>query len=202
MDYINSLRKEGVEIIPSKGTPLFFKAFKITPYSKVKVVVLGQDPYHNPVEAYDGLAFSNSTIQNPQPSLVNILDEVEKDVYNGLWLNKDASLYPWAEQGVLLINTAHTVEKNKPASHLTLWLDFTKFVVKELNKKNNVIWLLWGRQAQNYGVLITNPTHYILKSSHPSPLGYDKTDMPFKGCKHFSKVNEQLGIRNIKQINW
>lgn len=188
-------------VIPEKGSELFFKVFRVTDYNSLKVVVIGQDPYSNPVEAYDGLAFSNSTLFHPQPSLRNILKEVEDDIYDGFNIERigNLSLYEWAAQGVLLLNTALSVRQGHPESHLEIWRPFTEFVIRELQIKNDIVWLLWGNKAQSYSKLITNPSHAIINSGHPSPLN---TANPFKGCKCFSKCNEQLRIRNLKEIIW
>jgi uracil-DNA glycosylase len=187
--------------IPSKKSNLLFNCFRVTPYSKVKIVILGQDPYSTP-GAFDGLAFSNSTLINPQPSLRNILTEVEDDIYDGFCLEKDNySLYRWAEQGVLLINTAHTVMPYEPnrRDHIEAWKEFTDYIIKELCEKNDLIWMLWGNSARNHKYNIKNPSHLILESVHPSPLSASKG---FFGCKHFSKANEQLSLLNKKEIIW
>jgi len=192
-------------VIPSQGSPLLFKVFRTVEYSKVKVVILAQDPYSNPVEAYDGLAFSNSGLLAPQPSLRNILQEVENDIYDGFSLERQAelSLYPWAEQGVLLINTALTVRQQSPGSHLQLWYPFMIEVIGALNRRNDIVWLLWGRKAQHFEKYITNPSHAIIKTAHPSPLGCRyNAPIPFLGSKCFSKANRKLEIRNKKEIIW
>lgn len=207
---VNNLRKKGHNIIPPKGSSLLFRAFKETPLSKVKCLVLGQDPYYsfeNEHPIFDGLAFSNSASLHASPSLRNILEEVEADLGEGLDLKRTAklSLYSWAEQGVLLINTAHTVEAYKPESHLHLWKEFTKEVFKIVNKKNDIVHLLWGAKAIKYKSLITNPSHAIICTSHPSPLSYTKSVQeysPFKGSKCFSKTNYELEIRGKSKIIW
>ena len=163
-------------------------------------MILGQDPYHD--GSYDGLAFSNREDKvKPSPSLINILKEVERDCYDGFDLNTRAhiSLYRWAEQGVFLVNTAHSVVKGIPGSHLHYWTDFTKEVVRVLNGKSNIIWLLWGNHAHKYESLITNKTHVVIKSGHPSPLN---TTNPFKGCGCFSKCNKELENKNLTSIKW
>lgn len=187
-------------VIPNQGSELLFKVFRLTPYNKIKIIILGLDPYHTP-GAYDGLAFSNSSLTQPQPSLRNILTEVESDVYNGLNLNRvtDYSLYSWAEQGVLLINTALTVREGQPESHLHIWKPFTEYWINKLQERNDIIWMLFGRKAESYKHLITNPSHYKIVTGHPSPLN---TSNPFKGCKCFSQCNEQLRARNLEIINW
>ncbi len=192
------------KILPPKNSGLLFKAFRVTPYNNVRVVIIGQDPYHSDNQ-FDGLSFSNSTLHNPQPSLRNILTEVEEDVYDGFNLDRrtNLSLYNWAEQGVLLINAAHTVIAGKPGSHIKYWENFTNEVVKSLNDKEDVVFLLWGKFAQKYEKLITNNSHLIIKTSHPSPLGcYKEAPIPFMGSKCFSKTNEFLWNRYREEIKW
>lgn len=192
-------------ILPPKGSELFLKVFRTVPYDDVKVVILGQDLYSNPSEAFDGLAFSNSTLDKPQPSLVNILEEVENDVYDGFNLERiaDYSLYNWAEQGVFLCNAAHTVIRGEPASHMHYWRNFTIEVVKALNKKDNIVWLMWGKFARSFKEYITNPTHKIIETSHPSPLS-NRQEIPiaFTGSHCFSKCNEYLKELNKELIIW
>jgi len=200
---INLDRKKNI-VLPPRGSDLLFKVFKVTPFNSVKVVILGQDPYHGDNQ-FDGLSFSNSTLDYPQPSLSNILKEVERDIYEGFNLNRitDLSLYKWAEQGVLLTNVAHTVIKGNPGSHIRYWREFTNTVIDALNNKDDVVWLLWGKFAQGYEPLITNSTHRIIKTSHPSPLGVTKAaPIPFRGSKCFSKCNEYLKNSNITEIIW
>lgn len=200
---INQERKVNI-ILPPQGSELLFKAFKVTPYNEVKCVILGQDLYHGDNQ-FDGLSFSNSTLDSPQPSLANILEEVENDIYDGFNLERlnNFSLYSWAEQGVLMTNAAHTVVKGQPASHMKYWKRFTEEVVKALNKKDNIVWLMWGRFSQNFDIFITNPTHFMIKTSHPSPLGVTKAaPIPFSDSKCFSKCNEFLRSKNLKEIIW
>lgn len=188
------------KIYPEKGEETFLKVFRVTPLEKVKVVIIGQDPYHD--NSFDGLAFSNREDKiRPSPSLKRILAEVERDVYDNFDLNTGSSisLYRWAEQGVLLLNTAHTVVERSPGSHLHYWREFTKRVVDIINKKDNVVWLLWGSHAHKIEEYITNDTHAIIKSGHPSPLN---TTNPFKGCGCFSKCNKELEKRGIVSITW
>ena len=199
---ISEERKKHI-IIPEKSSELFLKVFRVVPYDDVKVVIWGQDPYYNPPEAFDGVAFSNSTLDKPQPSLSNILEEVENDVYDGFNLDRitNYSLYNWIEQGVFLNNVAHTVVLNKPESHLRLWKNFSVKVAQAINEKNNVVHLLWGRKAQAFKEYITNPTHRIIETSHPSPLSNkNAAPIPFTDSKCFSRCNEyltELGERNI-----
>ena len=187
-------------IYPEKGSDLLFKAFRTTPFNKVKIVILGQDPYHD--GSYDGFAFSNKgKTGRLSPSLENIFKEVESDVYNGLWLDKDPDLQRWAEQGVLLINAAHTVRQEEPASHLHLWDMFTQRVIHVLNNNGKpLVWMLWGNKAKNHLAGRTmSKDHLILKSPHPSPFS---AHTGFFGNKHFSKANEFLLNNNIETIKW
>jgi uracil-DNA glycosylase len=156
-------------ILPLAGSEYMFKAFRLTKCDEVRVVVLGMDPYHD--GSFNGVAFGNGKenekIKHVSPSLRNILKEVERSYGSS---DIDTSLYSWARQGVLLINTAHTVIRGIPGSHLDLWMDFTNFIISNLNRKDDIVWLLWGSKAQNYEKLITNESHHILKAGHPSPL--------------------------------
>jgi uracil-DNA glycosylase len=211
----NIARKVNVErmtkpVVPEKGSGLMFKAFRETPYNKVKVIILGQDPYHtiiNKRPVFDGLAFSNSTSLRPQPSLENILDEVERDIYDGMKLDRVAklSLYSWAHQGVLLVNTSHSVVKGQPGSHLEFWKPFTLKVIEALNEKNDLVWLLWGAKSIVFKQYVTNPSHAVICTSHPSPLSANKKvqEYPaFNGSRCFSQVNEALEARNQSKIVW
>lgn len=194
-----SLERQTKEVIPEKGSPLIFKAFRTTWFSRVKVVILGQDPYHDG-KSFDGFAFSNPPSKlTISPSLRNIQKEIERDVYKGLALNPHTDLTPWAIQGVLLINTAHTVIKGKPESHLVAWEPFTKEVIKTLQGREDLVWLLWGKYAQSYKHLITNKSHCVISSGHPSPLNRAN---PFIGSGCFTKCNEELEARNKAPINW
>ena len=203
-------RNSGRRIIPEQGSRLLFRAFRETPYNNVKVVILGQDPYYSfegDVPVFDGLAFSNGHSHYPSPSLVNILKEVEDTFSEGLSLPKSAQydLTPWAGQGVLLINTAHSVVENKPESHLRLWKPFTMEVIRLINEKDNIVWVLWGRKAINYKKYITKESHATVCTSHPSPLSHYKPvgDYPaFTGSKCFEKVNDALDERNLTRIMW
>ena len=174
-----------------------FNALNYVPISEVKVVIIGQDPYHTYGQA-DGLAFSchNGT---PQPSLRNIFKEINDDL--GITMSGSTDLTPWAEQGVLLLNTSLTVIEHRPASHSNeKWHTFTKEVVKILNELNQpIVFMLWGNHAKSFLPLLNNPNHLILQSAHPSPFSAYNG---FFGCKHFSKCNEFLTKNNIPQINW
>lgn len=175
-----------------------FKAFMETSYDNVKVVILGQDPYHGENEA-EGLSFSVKVgIQKP-PSLVNILNELKEDL--GCKIPNHGSLVSWAKQGVLLLNATLTVVKDTPKSHSNKgWETFTDEVIKIVNKKNTpVVFILWGSDARNKKSLITNKIHYIIESPHPSPLSAYRG---FFGSKPFSKANNFLEKNNIKPIEW
>lgn len=174
-----------------------FNALKYTDYNDVKVVILGQDPYHNEGEAH-GLAFSVQENVKLPPSLVNIFEELENDL--GIKCQK-GNLEDWAKQGVLLLNTVLTVEKNKPNSHKNKgWEIFTDRIIQLLNEKEEpLVFLLWGNNARNKKYLITNKHHLILESSHPSPFSYH---YGFKGSKPFSKTNEFLRKNNKEEIKW
>jgi len=178
-----------------------FRAFQLTPLEEVKVVILGMDPYHTPKHA-TGVAFSSGVDYPRPPSLTNILKEVEDDYYKGLNLEIDYKycLDDWAAQGVLLINTALTVEQSKPGSHTALWQPFTIEVMKVLQQKTGIIYLLWGNHAKQFKKWIFNSNH-ILEAVHPSPLS---AHGGFFGCKHFTKTNEILEQMNGKEfkIKW
>lgn len=186
-------------IYPEKGSDLLFKAFRTTPLSKVKIVVLGQDPYHD--GSFDGFAFSNTNKLRLSPSLQNIFKEVETDVYDGFQLSQDSELERWAKQGVLLINTAHTVRKGEPASHLPLWGMFTFNVIKALiNSKRPIVWMLWGSKAKKHlENKALSKNHLRLIAAHPSPFS---ASAGFFGCKHFTKANEFLIEHNVEPITW
>ena len=175
-----------------------FNALKLTPYSKVKVVIIGQDPYHGEGEAH-GLSFSVLDGVKIPPSLVNIFKELKNDL--GIDAPSSGNLTKWAESGVLLLNNALTVEKDKANSHQKIgWNLFTDYIIKILNQKETpIVYILWGRNAQSKEALITNPNHFIIKSAHPSPLSANNG---FFGSKPFSKANNYLEEKNIDPINW
>ncbi len=173
-----------------------FNAFKLTPYNKVKVVILGQDPYHGENEAH-GLSFS-VLIDKLPPSLRNIY----KELYSDLGIkNTKGNLTKWSEEGILLINSVLTVEKDKPASHKKLgWQYFTDEVIKILNDKEDpIVFILWGNYSISKENLITNKKHFIIKSFHPSPLS---ANIGFFDSKHFSKTNNFLKEKNISEIDF
>ncbi len=174
-----------------------FYAFRETSYKDVKVVILGQDPYHGVGEA-NGLCFSvNHGIKMP-PSLNNIYKELESDL--GI-KRTDTDLSDWAKQGVLLLNSVLTVEKDKPASHKFVgWEEFSDSVIKKINEKEEpVVFILWGNFAKSKIKYITNPKHLVISSSHPSPFS---VNYGFFGSKPFSKTNEFLKKNNLKEIEW
>lgn len=175
-----------------------FFALKNTPYEYVKVVIIGQDPYHGEGEAH-GMCFSvNPNIKTP-PSLQNIYKELHRDL--GCKIPNNGYLLKWARQGVLLLNSVLTVEKDKPASHQGKgWEIFTDKIISEINKKETpVVFLLWGNFAKKKAELITNPKHLILTSSHPSPFA---VRYGFDGCSHFSKTNNFLIRTGQAPIDW
>ena len=180
-----------------KGS-LIFNAFDQTPFDKVSVVILGQDPYHNPGQAM-GLSFSVPDGVKPPPSLVNIYKELNKDI--GMPIPTTGNLTKWAQQGVLLLNAALTVRANEPASHSKIgWMEFTDEVIKIIsNQKKEVVFILWGNFAQQKQILIDATKHKILKAAHPSPLSAHNG---FFGCKHFSSANQYLTEKNRNPIDW
>lgn len=197
--FVNLLRRVSAEY---KKVPCFplksnvFRALKKTPYSKVKVVILGQDPYHGEGEA-NGLSFSvNRGIKMP-PSLQNIFKELNNDL--GIQ-RTDTDLSDWADQGVLLLNAILSVEKDKPLSHRNFgWEKFTDEVIKKLSaREDKVIFILWGNYARSKKVFI-NPRHYIIESAHPSPLSASRG---FFGTRPFSRVNKILEKEGKEIIKW
>lgn len=175
-----------------------FFALKSTPYEQVKVVIIGQDPYHGEGEAH-GMCFSvNPGIKIP-PSLQNIYKEIHRDL--GCKIPNNGYLLKWAKQGVLMLNSVLTVEKDRPASHKGRgWEIFTDKIIEEINKKDTpVVFLLWGNFAKQKQVLITNPIHLVLTSSHPSPFS---VNYGFNGCGHFSKTNNFLKQNGMAPIDW
>lgn len=183
-------------IFPKKNN--IFNALKLTPYKNVKVVIVGQDPYHGINEAH-GLSFSVQKGIKIPPSLKNIYKELENDL--GIKPSDFGDLTKWAEEGVLLLNAVLTVEKDKPASHKGLgWELLTDFIIKELNKKDEpIVFILWGNFARSKKYFITNKKHLVIESTHPSPFSARNG---FFGSKPFSKTNKFLIKNNIKPINW
>ena len=183
-------------IYPPKNK--IFRAFELCKYENLKVVILGQDPYHQPFQA-QGLAFSTpASIKNP-PSMVNIIKEIIDDIGDCNVL--DGDLTPWAKQGVLLINAVLSVEESKPNSHKNKgWEEFTNNIIRYISEnKKKIVFILWGANAIQKIKLIDTTKHHIIKSVHPSPLSAYRG---FFGSKPFSKTNEILKLHNIKVINW
>ncbi len=175
-----------------------FNAFRYTDYDNVKVVILGQDPYHGPNQA-EGLSFSVSNDVIKPPSLKNIFKELENDLQ--IPFPEHNSLEPWAKEGVFLLNAVLTVEEHKPTSHKNHgWETFTDDIIKIINnKKTPVVFILWGSYARNKKSLITNPMHYVIESPHPSPFS---AYSGFFGSKPFSKTNNFFKSKGLKEINW
>ena len=175
-----------------------FNALKYTAYRDVKVVILGQDPYHGPGQAH-GLCFSVKQGVEPPPSLKNIFSELQKDV--GIPAPKHGELTCWARQGVLLLNTVLTVREHQPNSHKGHgWEAFTDRVIELLDKKQTpIVFLLWGANARNKARIVTNPIHIKLEAPHPSPLSAYNG---FFGCRHFSKANAWLQKTGQEPIDW
>ena len=195
-----TLRSEkalGNQIYPPGN--LIFNAFNRTPFDKVKVVILGQDPYHGPGQAH-GLCFSVQPGIKPPPSLLNIYKELRSDL--GIVMHEAyCDLTKWADQGVLMLNASLTVRANEPNSHANIgWADFTDAVIRLLSeKRKGLVFLLWGRFAQEKRILIDGTKHHLLTAAHPSPFSADKG---FFGCRHFSKTNELLISAGKDPIDW
>ncbi len=195
--FLKTERALGKTIYPPG--PLIFNAFNQTHFQNTKVVILGQDPYHGHGQAH-GLSFSVPNGIKPPPSLANMYKEIQKDI--GISMPKEyGNLTRWAEQGVLLLNAILTVRDNEPASHSKIgWMQFTDAVIQKISdEKKGVVFLLWGKFAQEKQVLIDETKHFILKAAHPSPFSADKG---FFGCKHFSKTNEILTQQGLEPIDW
>jgi len=194
--FLDQEQATGKTIYPPRKD--IFNALKSTPFDQVKVVILGQDPYHGPGQAH-GLCFSVQPGVRPPPSLNNIFEELRTDV--GIAKPKHGCLQKWAEQGVLLLNTVLTVEAGLAHSHAKIgWETFTDHIIKALNEKcDGLIFLLWGAHAQKKCAIIDPNRHYLLRSVHPSPLSAHRG---FLGCKHFSKCNNLLQQMGKKPIDW
>jgi uracil-DNA glycosylase len=194
--FLKTERMAGKTIYPPGS--LIFNAFNTTPIDNVKVVILGQDPYHGPGQAH-GLCFSVADGVPPPPSLVNIFKELSSDT--GVAIPNHGNLTKWAEQGVLLLNASLTVRAAEPMSHSQIgWAEFTNNVIKKISEqKQHVVFMLWGKFAQEKQVLIDETKHLVLKAAHPSPLSAYNG---FFGCKHFSKANEYLVRNGIDPVNW
>ena len=194
-DFIHSEYRTKIIFPPAK---LIFSAFDLCPFDKVKVVILGQDPYHEPNQAH-GLSFSVLPPCPPPPSLVNIRKEIETDLGRPSACVGDLAY--WASQGVLLLNSVLTVEQHRAGSHQNKgWEEFTDRAIERIaHLKRNVVFLLWGSYAQKKGNLIDETQHLVLKAPHPSPLSAYRG---FFGCKHFSKANEYLIAHSLTPIDW
>lgn len=194
--FLEMRRGSGVEVYPPSDQ--VFAAFAHTPPQDVRVVILGQDPYHNVGQA-QGLCFSVNPLTPVPPSLANILRELHTDL--GLAIPSHGCLSAWAKQGVLLLNAVLTVEKNQPGAHQGKgWEQFTDRVIHLLCEGNRpLVFMLWGAQAQKKGQFIDSDKHCVLTSSHPSPLSAHRG---FLGCRHFSKANDFLKSQGLAPIDW
>jgi len=197
LEYVAQKRAEGVTVFPPEQQ--VFSAFDATPFEQIKVVILGQDPYHGPDQAH-GLCFSVLPGIKPPPSLANMYKELVQDI-EGVSIPEHGYLMPWAEQGVLLLNTVLTVEQGQAHSHKHLgWEQFTDKVIDEINQHGEgVVFLLWGAHAQKKGKNIDKTRHHVLHAPHPSPLSAHRG---FFGCQHFSKTNALLTSMGKSPINW
>ena len=194
--FIEAERKSGKTIYPINSE--IFNAMAFTSFEDLKVVIIGQDPYHGPNQAH-GLCFSVKSPTSPPPSLVNIFKELKDDL--GILPSRRGDLEKWAHQGVLLLNAVLTVEATKPGSHAGRgWETFTDRIISEVSlKKENVIFLLWGSYAEKKATVVDRSRHILFSAPHPSPLSAHRG---FLGCKHFSKTNEQLIKLGKTPIAW
>ena len=194
--FVRSAYSKGVVYPPAKN---IFEAFNRTPFDKVKVVIIGQDPYHEPNQAH-GLCFSVRDGVRLPPSLVNIYKELE-DEYGTPFLNRNGDLSHWADQGVLLLNATLTVNAGCAGSHQGKgWEMFTDAVISKLSEgRDNLVFLLWGSYARRKGAVIDRKRHLVLECAHPSPLSVYRG---FFGCGHFRKANKYLAEHGLPQINW
>lgn len=201
-DYYIKLKSSVMEdskkhnVFPPKNQ--IYNAFKLTPLNEVKVAIIGQDPYHEKGQAH-GLAFSVCDGVKLPPSLKNIYKEIESEY--GYKMSDCGNLTKWAKQGVLLLNSSLTVNEGMPASHRGYgWETFTSAVVKLINDNlSNVVFLLWGRHAQEYENMIDKQKHFVLKTTHPSPFS---VKYGFEGCGHFKKTNDILRSLGKEEIDW
>lgn len=195
-DHLKIEKQQGKTIYPAGS--LIFHAFDKTPFQNVKVVILGQDPYHGPRQAH-GLSFSVQKGIQPPPSLVNIFKELQNDV--GMLIPDHGNLEKWSGQGVLLLNASLTVRAQEPMSHSKIgWHYFTNSVITKISdQRKHVVFMLWGKFAQEKEALIDTKKHLVLKSAHPSPLS---ANAGFFGNRHFSKANAYLIQHCIDPINW
>jgi len=195
--FLESERSQGKTIFPAQDD--IFNAFNLTSFDNLKVVILGQDPYHNHNQAH-GLAFSVQENVDIPPSLRNIYKELEQSI-NAFMIPNHGSLESWAKQGIFLLNTTLTVEAHIANSHSKIgWEIFTDTIIKTIsNNKKNVAFILWGAHARKKAKLIDKSKHLILESAHPSPLSSYRG---FFGCNHFNLCNQYLVEKNIKIIDW
>ncbi|QIM62570.1 uracil-DNA glycosylase [Pasteurellaceae bacterium Orientalotternb1] len=193
---VHQERLAGKTIYPPQNE--VFSAFALTEFDQVKVVILGQDPYHGPNQAH-GLSFSVKPGIAPPPSLLNMYKELSQDV--GFQIPQHGYLIDWAKQGILMLNTVLTVEHGKAHSHANIgWERFTDKVIAQLNQhREHLVFLLWGSHAQKKGQFIDRNRHCVLTAPHPSPLSAHRG---FLGCRHFSKANAYLRQHHLTEINW
>lgn len=193
--FLRNEKAAGKVVYPPGG--LIFNAFDSTPFDQVKVVILGQDPYHNPGEAM-GLCFSVPRGVKVPPSLVNIYKELQADL--GIPAPGHGDLSSWTRQGVFLLNAMLTVERNKPQSHQNIgWQTFTDAVIRTLSeRREGLVFMLWGNFARKKKTLIDTERHLVLESAHPSPLAGNA----FSGCRHFSKANAYLESKGAAPVDW
>ena len=205
--YLAQRKKKRAVVYPHSS--LWFHTFMLTAFDDVKVVILGQDPYHGPGQAH-GLSFSVPPGVKVPPSLLNIYKEIDSDLGSGsdnadgavpLAVKKSGCLIPWAEQGVFLLNSVLTVEQGQAAAHQGRgWENFTDTVIEKLSsERENLVFMLWGSYAQKKGAVIDSRKHLILKAPHPSPLSAHRG---FMGCRHFSQANSYLLKQGKKEIDW
>ncbi|MCH2058757.1 MAG: uracil-DNA glycosylase [Thalassotalea sp.] len=197
LDYVEQRRQQGVTVYPPKSE--VFNAFRTPEFEQIKVVIIGQDPYHGPDQAH-GLCFSVKPGIKTPPSLVNMYKELATDI-DGFTIPDHGYLQTWAEQGVLLLNTVLTVEEGLAHSHKHLgWERFTDKVIALLSEHNEgLVFLLWGAHAQKKGKAIDQSKHCVLSAPHPSPLSAHRG---FFGCRHFSQANSYLASKGNKVIDW
>ena len=202
-DYFRKLtdqhRKHTTEctVYPEKGKT--FRAFELCPLNSVKVVILGQDPYHD--GSATGLAFANDGKGRVSPSLRNVIQTVKNDFGD---VDVNPNLESWAKQGVLLLNTALTVQKGMPASHIDMWMPFTRDIITKLSlEKPHLVWVLWGKKAQEYHRhIMYKAAHTILEAPHPAAEVYSGGKAGFFTCEHFKKINMALFKNKIEPIEW
>lgn len=195
--FLKTEKAQGKIIYPPG--PLIFNAFNTTPFDQLAVVIIGQDPYHGAGQAH-GLSFSVPAGIKPPPSLVNIFKEIQQDI--GIAMPQQyGDLTKWAKQGVLMLNASLTVRAGEPFSHAKFgWADFTDAVIHKISdEKKGIVFLLWGKFAQEKQALIDETKHLVLKAAHPSPFSADKG---FFGCRHFSKTNQYLVQNGHPPIDW